>query len=83
MIANLIVAMLVFVLMTRPEKMLGIVAYLTDLHADWKQGSITEEDLYRLMRVAKKIQWLALFSLFGFSFMCGSLIAFLQLSAAS
>lgn len=81
MLVNLFVAMVVFVLITRPEKMFGIVSYFADLREEWATGTLGEEDYARLFRIANRLQWLALFCLLGFSFLCGSLIAIIQLSA--
>ena len=81
MLVNLFAAMVVFVLLTRPEKMFGIISYFVDLRKEWLAGRLKDDDYARLEHVAGRLEWFALLTLFTFSFLCGSLIAIIQLGA--
>ena len=79
MLINLIMALSVFVLMARPEKMMFFLAYLGGTQAKWEQGLVDEQEEQRLMFLAKRLQSVGLLMLFAYSFLCGALISYLQL----
>ena len=79
MLINLIMALSVFVLIARPEKMMFFLTYLGGNQAKWEQGLVDEQEEQRLLLMAKRLQSVGLLILFACSFLCGALISYLQL----
>ena len=75
--SNLMLAMLTFILLARPDKMLGILSYLSGEIDTWRLGMLLRQDQQRLLILGEKLRWPALLLLFGWSFFCGAAIRFL------
>lgn len=75
--SNLMLAMLTFVLLARPDKMLGILSFLSGEAEAWRLGMLLQQDQQRLLILGDKLRWPALLLLFGWSFFCGAVIRFL------
>jgi hypothetical protein len=75
--SNLVLAMSTFILLARPDKMLGILAYLSGDIEAWRLGVMLRQDQKRLILLGNKLQLPALVLLFGWSFFCGAAIRFL------
>ena len=70
---------LCFVLLSRPEKLLGILVIFSGEQEAWHSGKIDSDLEQKHYAVAKKLEWLVLFALFGWSVLCGGLLAYAQL----
>ena len=79
MFVNLFIALSVFVLIVRPEKIMGFLAYLGSRRQDWESGNLDEMAEYRLFMLARRLQIFGLLLLFLFSFVSGALISYIQL----
>ena len=73
-ISNLILALLTFVLLARPEKLLGILARIAGVRDEWRLGYLLEADRDRLLHLGRAIGFPALLLLFMWSFFCGVMI---------
>ena len=76
--SNLMLAMLTFVLLARPDKMMGLLARLSGDGEAWRLGTLMHQEQQKLLLLGHQLQWPALFLLFGWSFFCGALIRFLH-----
>ena len=79
LVANLILAILVFVLIARPERLMGLLAYLGRLQEEWRSRRLSLDQEEQLLNMAKRMQLVALLLLLGCSFFSGAIIAYLQL----
>ena len=75
--SNLVLAMSTFILLARPDKMMGLLAYLSGDIRSWRLGTLVQQDQQRLMLLGNQLQIPALVLLFGWSFFCGAAIRFL------
>ena len=78
-LSNLVLALMTFVLLARPDKMLGILAHLTGLSEEWRLGRLLRTDQQRLLLLSERLRLPALLLLFGWSFFCGAVMRFLYL----
>ena len=79
LIANLLLAMLVFVLIARPQRLMGLLAYLGKLQDEWRARRLSLEQEQQLLNMANRMQLVALLLLLGCSFFSGAAIAYLRL----
>jgi hypothetical protein len=79
--SNVFLAVLVFVLMARPERALGLVCRLSGMTDVWLSGRLSEAEEARLLVLARRLGWLLLVLLFGWSFVCGAILTWSQLGA--
>ncbi|MEC7986708.1 MAG: hypothetical protein VX278_16190 [Myxococcota bacterium] len=70
---------LCFVFVSRPDKLLGILVLFSGEQEAWHSGRIDGELEKKHYEVAKRIEWLIVFALFGWSVLCGALLAYAQL----
>jgi hypothetical protein len=73
--SDVLLAAAVFTLWGRPEQVLGGLCSLTGQRADWDAGRLGEADEQRLLRLAAGLRLPALFALFGWSVLVGSVLA--------
>ena len=71
--------LLCFVLISRPEKLLGLLMLLSGHQEDWHSGKIDSDLEQRHYAIAKRLEWLVLFALFGWSIFCGAMLAYARL----
>jgi len=76
-LSNLLLALLTFVLLARPDKMLGILAYFSGDSEAFRLGKMLQHERNKLIMLGERIRWPVLILLFGWSFFCGALIRFL------
>lgn len=74
-----LLAVLVFILMARPERAIGWLCALQGMRGTWLAGRLSEQDEARLLTLAQRLGFPALFLLFGWSFVCGALLTWAQL----
>lgn len=77
--SNVVLALVVFVLMARPERALGWLCFFNGMHEIWLAGRLSEEDETRLLTLARRLGGPSLLLLFGWSFVCGALLTWAQL----
>ena len=70
---------LCFVLLSRPEKLLGLLVIFSGEQEAWHSGKIDGELEQKHYMIVKKLEWLVLFALFGWSVLSGALLAYAQL----
>ena len=75
--SNLVLALLTFVLMTRPEKLLGLLAFVAGVREEWRLGFLMEKERERLLRFGRALAVPTLFLLFMWSVFCGVMIRIL------
>ena len=68
-----------FVLLSRPEKLLGLLVIFSGEQEAWHSGRIDGELEKKHYAIAKRVEWLVLLALFGWSVLCGALLAYAQL----
>ena len=78
-LSNLVLALLTFVWLARPDKVLGILAHLNGLSEEWRLGRLLIRDRQRLLLLSERLRFPALVLLFGWSFFCGAVMRFLYL----
>ena len=64
---------------SRPDKLLGLLVLFSGEQEAWHSGRIDGELEKKHYEVAKRIEWLIVFALFGWSVLCGALLAYAQL----
>ena len=72
-------ALLVFTLLARPERLYGPLARWVDLDEALEQGTLGEDDEARLDRLARRLVIPALLLLFAWSFLAGALVVWSRL----
>ena len=78
-LSNLMLAMLVFVLLARPDKMMGLLASVNGRSEEFRLGRLGQQDYRRFLELAEGLHWPAIALLFGWSFFSGALIRFLYI----
>ncbi len=78
-LSSILLALGAFVLLARPEQVLGWLAILGSLREVWLSGRLSEEEEDRLMAMAHRLQGPALVLLFSWSFFCGAVLALVRL----
>ena len=71
--------LLCFVLISRPEKLLGLLVFFSGHQEDWHSGKIDGELEQKHYAIARRIEWFVLFALFGWSVFCGAMLAYARL----
>lgn len=71
---DLLLSLVTFALLARPELFLGLIAQAVGVGEAWRTGRLDEEGRTRLLRVAERAGVPALALLFGFSFIAGALL---------
>ena len=77
--SNMILALFTFVLLARPEKLMGILAIIAGVKEEWRFGYLLESDREKLIHLGYSLRYPALLLLFGWSFFCGVMIRFLSM----
>ena len=72
--------LLCFVLISRPEKLLGLFVLFSGHQEDWHSGKIDSELEQRHYAIVKRLEWLVLLALFGWSIFCGAMLAYARLA---
>jgi len=78
-LSDLLLAMFVFTVLARPEKTLGLFARFTGYTEDWQQGTLSEDELYWLVDIARRAGPFLLIVLFLYSFAVGVLVVWSRL----
>ena len=78
-ISNVLLALVVFVLMARPERVMGLLCRLSGMQEVWLSGRLSEQDEARLLDLAHQLRAPMLALLFGWSFFCGAVLTWAQL----
>ena len=73
-VSNLLLALFIFVLLARPEKLLGVLARVAGVREEWRRGYLMEADRERLLHLGRSLGFPALLLLFTWSFFCGVMI---------
>ena len=76
-ISNLSLALFTFVLLARPEKLLGLLAMVAGVREEWRLGYLMESDREKLLHLGRSLGIPILFLLFTWSFLCGVMIRLL------
>ena len=76
---DLVLAGLTFAGIARPDALLGLVATWVGEGQAWEEGRLDRSGRERLLGVVERAQTPALIVLFGWSFLCGALLAWLRL----
>ena len=75
----LIAAMLCFFLVVDPSRILSIIVHFAGVQEAWHQGTLDVEQEQGLYRAVRKVEKIVIFSLFGWCFFCGVLLALCEL----
>ena len=75
--SNLMLALVTFVLLARPDKMLGVLARIQGVSEAWRMGTLLQKEQLKLLQIGHNLRTPALLLLFGWSFFCGATIRFL------
>lgn len=78
-ISNVLLALVVFVLIARPERMMGWLSSLSGMREVWLSGRLSEKDEVRLLNLAHRLRLPLLALLFGWSFFCGAILTWARL----
>lgn len=78
-LSDLLLALLVFVLLARPELLLGLTARLSGLGERWELGALSEAEELRLRAGLEGLALPALLGLFAWSLLTGGLVALSRL----
>ena len=76
-VSNLFLALFTFVLIARPEKLLGLLALVAGVREEWRLGYLMESDREKLLHLGRSLGFPALLLLFSWSFFCGVMIRIL------
>jgi hypothetical protein len=76
-VSNLFLALFTFVLLARPEKLLGLLALAAGVREEWRLGYLMESERKRLIHLGRSLGIPLLLFLFTWSFLCGVLIRLL------
>lgn len=76
-VSNLFLALFTFVLIARPEKLLGILAMVAGVREEWRLGYLMESEREKLLHLGRSLGFPALLLLFAWSFFCGVMIRIL------
>lgn len=78
-ISNVLLALVVFVLIARPDRAMGWLCTLSGMREVWLSGRLSEKDEARLLDLAHQLRVPMLTLLFGWSFFCGAILTWAQL----
>ena len=78
-VSNVLLALVVFVLIARPERMMGWLSTLSGMRETWLSGRLSEADEAQLLVLARRLQLPLLALLFGWSFFCGAILTWTRL----
>ena len=78
-VSNVLLALGVFVLIARPERMMGWLSTLSGMREVWISGRLSEKDEARLLNLARQLRLPLLALLFGWSFFCGAILTWARL----
>ena len=73
-IANLLLALFVFVLIARPERLMGFLAYFGHLQKEWRERRLSLEQEEQLLNIASRMQTICVLLLLVCSFFLGLLL---------
>ena len=76
-VSSLFLALFTFVLIARPEKLIGILAMIAGVREEWRLGYLMEAERDRLIHLGRSLGFPALLLLFAWSFFCGVMIRIL------
>lgn len=73
-LVDVLLGLVVFSLLARPEAFMGLLASLTGDGAAWEEGRLDEAGRLRLLTLSSRASYLALILLFAWSFLAGALL---------
>lgn len=77
--SNVAMALVVFLVMARPEHMLGWLCHLHGMRDIWRAGKLSAADEAKLLGVAVRLRAPMLVLLFGWSFVSGAILTWSQI----
>ena len=78
-VSNVALALAVFVLLARPERVMGWLCSLSGMREVWLSGRLSEQDEARLLDLANRLRLPMLALLFGWSFFCDAILTWARL----
>jgi hypothetical protein len=75
LVSDLALSGLVFVLFSRPEAVLGLLARAVGVREGWRQGRLTEAEEDELLAMGGRLRWPLLAAVFAWSFVCGAVLS--------